>query len=896
METIEDVESEDDETFTVSLSVSDAPAGVTVGDPASGTITDDDGGAAGGSVAVTISNASATEGNSMTFTVTLNRAVEGGLTVTPSFTDVTAEKGTDYTENTAALTFTGTAGERQTFTVETIEDVEPEDDETFTVSLLVSDAPAGVTVGDPATGTIEDDDGAVGSSTAVTISHASALEGDSMTFTVTLNRAVEGGLTVTPGFSDVTATANSDYTPNTAALRFAGRAGERQTFRVLTIEDAVVEEDETFTVSLDVSDAPAGLTVGGPATGTIEDDDGAVGGSAAVTISHASALEGDSMTFTVTLHRAVPGGLTVTPRFTDVTAAANSDYTPNTAALRFAGTLGEQRTITVETIEDAVEEGDETFTVRLDMTGAPAGWAAGRPATGTITDDDGGAIEGRRGANNAPDAADDYITVSQGDTATTLANGNSAAQLKNLEVDPFGPSEDLLDDLDGSGDERSYLAILLETSVLANDSDPEDDISRLSVELVDGVSHGDLTLNRDGTFVYVHDGSEVAEDRFTYRVKDSDGALSEIAQVTITILEVTAGTANSGPEAETIPDQILLLGRNGTVNLSSYFTDPDGDPLTYQARATDGAGTVRVNVSSSEVILTPVAVNATRVTVTARDPGGLSVEQSFGVTVESVAGRNDRLLEFSLAAFGRTVASQAVDAIGGRFEAPSREQGASVGGQRLDFASASDEQGRTERFLQAVEVFLAGRGCYPGSHFLAGAAAGRLAPVQASAAGWPAGAQTGFSGGDMTGVGGAGGFLPWRLPGGSRRRHGRLRRRGCVFGRHGWLRRRQCVLGRHGRVLGRRTWGFGHHPGQDLMRGSSFQLALGQGGSGGDSRQSGEQAGQEGGWMLWGQGVRSDFSGRPQTDLGPGRPGGRGLPRSGPPLGIEGGGGCGRLS
>ena len=96
-----------------------------------------------------------------------------------------------------------------------------------------------------------------------------------------------------------------------------------------------MEEDETFRVSLSVSDAPEELPVGGPATGTIEDDDSAVGASAGVTISNASATEGDSMTFTVTLHRAVPGGLTVTPRFTDVTAAANRDYTPNTAALRF---------------------------------------------------------------------------------------------------------------------------------------------------------------------------------------------------------------------------------------------------------------------------------------------------------------------------------------------------------------------------------------------------------------------------------------------------------------------------------------------------------------------------------------------------------------------------------
>ena len=902
VETVEDEVLEHDETFTVSLVVSDALSEVTVGDPAAGTITDDDGGSVDDSPTVTISNASAAEGEALTFTATLNRAVQGGLIVTPSFTDVSAAKDTDYRENTAALSFAGTAGETQTFTVETIEDEVLEENETFTVSLAVSEAPSGVTVGGPVTGTITDDDGAHGGGVTVTISNASAAEGEVLTFAVTLNRAVPDGLTVTPSFTDVTAAANSDYTPNTSELSFTGTAGERQTFRVLTIEDAVVEADETFTVSLGVSDAPSGVTVGGPATGTIEDDDGALG---AVTISNADALEGDSMTFTVTLNRAAPGGLTVTPRYTDVTATAESDYTPNTAALSFAGTLGEQRTITVETIEDAVAEGDETFTVRLDMTDAPAGVTAGRHATGTITDDDGGGIGGRRGANNAPSAVDDYITVSQGDTATTLSNGNSAAHLKNLTVDPFGPSEDLLDDLDGSGDERGYLAILLETSVLANDNDLEDDISQLSVQLVDDVSHGDLTLNSDGTFVYAHDGGEAVEDRFTYRVKDSGGVLSEVAQVTITIVGV-----NAGPEAETIPDQILLLGKDGTVDLSNYFTDPDGDPLSYRARATDGSSTVRVNVSSSEVILTPVAVNATRVTVTARDPGGLSIEQTFGVTVESVAGRNDRLLEFSLAAFGRTVASQAVDAIGGRFDAPSRERRASVGGQGLDFESASDEQGRTERFLQAVGSFLAGRGCYPGSHFLAGAAAGRLAPVQASAAGWQAGTQTGFSGGDMAGAGGAGGFSRGGCRGGagggmagfggaggfsgggmsgfggaggfssggmggfsgargfSGGGMAGVGGAGAFSGGMGGFGGAGAFSGGMGGFSGGGLGGFGHHPGQDLMRGSSFQLALGQDGSRGDSREQGEQAEQEGGWMLWGQGVRSDFSGRPQADLG----------------------------
>ena len=178
---------------------------------------------------VTVSDARASEGASLTFTVLLDKAVPGGLTVTPSFTDGTAT-GTDYTANTAALAFTGTAGETQTFTVATTEDAELEGDETFTVRLSTSKS--GVTATDIGTGTILDDDRA-----SVTVSDASASEGASLTFTVLLDKAVPGGLTVTPSFTDGTATAGSDYTANTAALSFTGTAGETQTFAVATQAD-----------------------------------------------------------------------------------------------------------------------------------------------------------------------------------------------------------------------------------------------------------------------------------------------------------------------------------------------------------------------------------------------------------------------------------------------------------------------------------------------------------------------------------------------------------------------------------------------------------------------------------------------------------------------------------
>jgi hypothetical protein len=49
-----------------------------------------------------------------------------------------------------------------------------------------------------------------------------------------------------------------------------------------------------------------------------------------------------------------------------------------------------QQTITVETIEDAVVEADETFTVSLSVSGTSGAVTAADTATGTINDDDGG--------------------------------------------------------------------------------------------------------------------------------------------------------------------------------------------------------------------------------------------------------------------------------------------------------------------------------------------------------------------------------------------------------------------------------------------------------------------------------------------------------------------------
>ena len=97
-------------------------------------------------------------------------------------------------------------------------------------------------------------------------------------------------------------------------------------------------------------------------------------------------------------------------------------------------------------------------------------------------------------------------------------------------------------------------------------------------------------------------------------------------------------TVNRGPQASgTVPSQQLQVGGDAaTVNVAQYFSDPDGDTLTYDAASSD-TDTVTTGVSGSSVTLTPVAAGTANVTVTASDPAGLNATQAIAVNVERPA-------------------------------------------------------------------------------------------------------------------------------------------------------------------------------------------------------------------------------------------------------------------
>ena len=133
----------------------------------------------------------------------------------------------------------------------------------------------------------------------------------------------------------------------------------------------------------------------------------------------------------------------------------------------------------------------------------------------------------------------------------------------------------------------------------------------------------------------------------TLTITGKDAGTSATATITVTAADPYNLTATqtisvsvkSPPTAVgTIPDISGAVNQAGkTFALSPYFSDPDGQTLTYSASASD-AYYVSVYVNSSnELEVTPLAAGNATITVTATNPDGLSATQSFSVKLtESV--------------------------------------------------------------------------------------------------------------------------------------------------------------------------------------------------------------------------------------------------------------------
>ena len=351
---------------------------------------------------MSVSDASATEGDTVEFTVSLSAASAEPVTFRWRTSDGTAEMGLDYTQTGGRSTF-APGEETKRVRVRTFDNAIAQHDRTFTVTLS---SPTYATLGDStATGMIIDDDS---SSPRVSLSDGSATEGDAVEFTVSLSAASAQQVTVQYATSSGTAASGTDFTAASGTVTF-GATEMSKTVSVSTTNDSLDEENETFTLTLlRTLSSPTNATLGdATATGTIIDNDGLP----TVSASDGSASEGDAVEFTVSLSAASSQQVTVQYATSGGTAASGTDFTAASGTLTFVANET-SKTVSVSTTNDSLDEENETFTLTLSSpTHATLGDAT---ATGTINDDDDGppTVSVSDGSASEGDAAEFTVSLS----------------------------------------------------------------------------------------------------------------------------------------------------------------------------------------------------------------------------------------------------------------------------------------------------------------------------------------------------------------------------------------------------------------------------------------------------------------------------------------------------
>ena len=391
---VDDEESDDGETIHIyATSTNPVLTGTAAGYSLGLTIADNDGGGSGTSdggagatapalptlPALSITDAKAVEGETVRFRVTLDRASRRTVTADYRTRQGTAAAGDDFTGESGTLSFAPNMTERF-IEVETRGDDVDEPDETFSVEI--GNAVGATLLDNTGIGTIaDDDDPPPPPLPALSIADAVAVEGETVRFRVTLDRASAQAVAVDYRTHQGTAITGGDFTGISGTLKFAPNATERF-IEVRTLDDADDEASEKFTVQLS---NPAGATLlGNIGIGTIMDGDDPPP-LPALSIADAVAAEGETVRFRATLSAASAQAVTVDYRTHQGTATVGGDFTGESGTLSFAPGATE-RFIEVRTLDDADDEASEKFTVELSN---PAGATLlGDIGIGTIMDDD----------------------------------------------------------------------------------------------------------------------------------------------------------------------------------------------------------------------------------------------------------------------------------------------------------------------------------------------------------------------------------------------------------------------------------------------------------------------------------------------------------------------------
>lgn len=312
-------------------------------------------------------------------------------------------------------------------------------------------------------------------------------------------------------------------------------------------------------------------------------------------------------TATITITASDPGGLEGTQTFrADV---PNRAPTPVGTVARQTAHVGETETVDASQYFDDPDGEDLAYTAASSTPSVATASASGSTVTVTAL---------------APGTAD--ITITASDPGGLSATQTFQAEVPNRAPVPIGrvPQQTV----------EAGKILTLDAAPYFDEPDGQDlsyaaESSNPSVAAV-SVEGSTVTL------------TGVAAGAATVTISAADpGGLSAEQRAGVTVLR-----PNRAPETVgSIPDQETTVDERVEFDAFLYFSDPDGDSLSYAARSSDAAVAI-VSMSGDTVKITGAAAGSATVTVTATDPGGLSAEQSTEVKIGPFSRDREALVEF----------------------------------------------------------------------------------------------------------------------------------------------------------------------------------------------------------------------------------------------------------
>src|SRR5882724_8272968 len=303
----------------------------------------------------------------------------------------------------------------------------------------------------------------------------------------------------------------------------------------------------------------------------------------ALTVSSASALHG-----TVVIND--NGTLTYTPAANyngpDTISYTANDGTVDSNVATVAVTVTPVNDAPVAVNDDPVTTAEDTAVIvtvlgnDTDVDGDALTVSHASALHGTVVINDDGTLTYTPAANyNGPD------TISY--TANDGTVDSNAATVA-VTVTPVNDPPVAVDDSVTTAEDTPILV-----SMLANDTDTEKD--PLTAVIVSGPTHGTLTVNADGGYVYTPNADYNGSDSFTYKANDG-AADSNVATVSITVTAVNDAPVAHNDSLSGAEDTTFQIA---AASLLGNDTDADHDPLTIASVGPAAHGTVTLNQDGS---------------------------------------------------------------------------------------------------------------------------------------------------------------------------------------------------------------------------------------------------------------------------------------------------------